>query len=70
MPIVTPDEILQERLEIHQRRGNVAEGVDNNVGHFHQNCQNFHHHSRNFLWPNLRIVLERNFFFRIGGKPR
>ena len=48
----------------HQRRGNVAEGVDNNVGRFHQNCQNFRHHVRNFLWPNLRIVLERNFFFR------
>jgi hypothetical protein len=28
-------------LQGHQRRGNVAEGVDNNVGRFHQNCQNF-----------------------------
>ncbi len=43
----------------HQRRGNVAEGVDNNVGRFHQKCQNFRHHVRNFLWPNLRIVLEK-----------
>ena len=48
----------------HQRRGNVAEGVDNNVGRFHQKCQNFRHHVRNFLWPNLRLVLERNFCFR------
>jgi hypothetical protein len=63
--------VIQEKLHIpggmHQRRGNVAEGVDNNVGCFHQNCQNFWHHVRNFLWPNLRIVLERNFS---SGKPR
>ncbi len=47
---------------VHQRRGHVAEGVNNNDGCFHQKCQNFWHHVRNFLWPNLRLVLERNFF--------
>jgi hypothetical protein len=55
---------------VHQRWGNVAEGVDNNVGRFHQKCQNFRHHVRNFLWPNLRIVLEKKILPEKKNKSR
>jgi hypothetical protein len=47
----------------HQRQRNVAEGVDNNVGRFAQNYQNFQTSCQKFLIAQSLTKSRKNFLF-------